>query len=719
MLRARRHRATITRQHRKGFASSSGTGHDSDIRGLRAAIEELELCDRVRCDEVYARLLRQCADLRALPETRRIDAHISASAEFHGNRFLGNLLVKAYGNCGSVDDARSAFAGIRQTKNSHTWNLLLAAYAKNGHREKCVGLFEQIPEKNVMSWNFLIQAHSSKDELVNARKVLEKMPHRNMISFTILISCHTQYGDLDLARDFFDQMPEKDTVAWNSMLQAYVRHRDIVSAKEMFDAIAPKTLVTLTTMIRAYAQTGHIDHAREIFDTIHHPDAIAWNIMIQGYCDAGSIDQARILFQRMPDPDAFTCSLMLSGFAAMGLVDDAKALFDRSRQEDPVAWNSMITAYAHSGRVEEAKFLFDQRPDHHKHVASSWNAMIAAYAENGHLVEAAGLLEAMPPAIQNEISWNTLLCGFVSRDMLDQAKDVFERIPIKSVLAANTMLAAYALTGQHIKEAMSVFTTIDDPDPVSWASIVGAHARAGQGREAIRRFQLMDLAGVRPKEAALTAVLDACSSISSSGLRFGRIIHGEIEDDRGLALGNSLLNMYGKCGASIEEAEMVFARMATRNTVSWNVMLAGYAQNGHSSQVLELFAVMILEGEAPPSKITLVSVLSACSHAGLLHDGLACFASIRDDFGIGAHEDHYKCVVDLLGRSGQLEAAESFIQSLPFKADSGVWTALLSACSSQGSVHGGARAALSMVDTEPGESSLPYVMLSNIHATTN
>ena len=45
---------------------------------------------------------------------------------------------------------------------------------------------------------------------------------------------------------------------------------------------------------------------------------------------------------------------------------------------------------------------------------------------------------------------------------------------------------------------------------------------------------------------------------------------------------NSLMTMYTKCGY-VEDAQQVFDEMLECDLVSWNFMIVGYSQNGHTN----------------------------------------------------------------------------------------------------------------------------------------
>lgn len=84
-------------------------------------------------------------------------------------------------------------------------------------------------------------------------------------------------------------------------------------------------------------------------------------------------------------------------------------------------------------------------------------------------------------------------------------------------------------------------------------------------------------------------------------------------------------------------------------------------------------------------------LLSACSHGGLVDEGLAYFTSMTKEFGVPAGIEHRVCIVDLHGRSGRLSQAEAFIQKMPLPPNDFVWRSLLAASRIHGNVQLGTK----------------------------
>src|ERR1044072_2047239 len=93
-------------------------------------------------------------------------------------------------------------------------------------------------------------------------------------------------------------------------------------------------------------------------------------------------------------------------------------------------------------------------------------------------------------------------------------------------------------------------------------------------------------------------------------------------------------------------------------------MLGAYAMHGHYVEDVKLFDLMKL-GNIKPDEIKLTSILTACSHSGLVEERLNIFRSMIKEYKIVPGEVHYNCIIDLLSRAGQLTEAYNLVKSMP------------------------------------------------------
>ncbi|CAK9252120.1 unnamed protein product, partial [Sphagnum jensenii] len=253
------------------------------------------------------------------------------------------------------------------------------------------------------------------------------------------------------------------------------------------------------------------------------------------------------------------------------------------------------------------------------------------------------------------------------------------------VFVGSSLVDMYAKCGS-MEDAERVFNKMLSQDVVIWTTMILGYVKCGQGSKALELFQQMQ------QEAPMTlvGVLNACASVVA--LEEGRRAHDWVIKsgwDSNVFVGNSLIDMYTTCG-SLEDALKVFNKMPSRDVVTWNAIIGGYAIHGHGKEALQQFEQMHEEG-VQPDDITFFCLLSACSHSGLVDEGLRCYSSMSTVYMISANLEHYTCMVDLLGRAGHLHEAENMLKAMPCKPNAGVWRALLGACRIHGNVEMGER----------------------------
>ncbi|XP_045798014.1 pentatricopeptide repeat-containing protein At4g02750-like [Trifolium pratense] len=168
--------------------------------------------------------------------------------------------------------------------------------------------------------------------------------------------------------------------------------------------------------------------------------------------------------------------------------------------------------------------------------------------------------------------------------------------------------------------------------------------------------------------------------------------------------------MYAKCG-SIDAATEVFCTVPERNLITWNSMIAGYAANGRANQAINVFVQMRKMG-FKPDNITFVSLLTACSHGGLISEGREYFDNMEMNYGIKPQRGHYACMVDLLGRTGLVEEAYELITNMPMQPCEAAWGALLNACRMNGNVELARLSAQNLLSLYPEDSGI-YVLMAN------
>ncbi|KAM2467791.1 hypothetical protein FF1_009538 [Malus domestica] len=284
---------------------------------------------------------------------------------------------------------------------------------------------------------------------------------------------------------------------------------------------------------------------------------------------------------------------------------------------------------------------------------------------------------------------------------------------IANIYIGSSLVSLYSRCGE-LQSAYKLFDEMPVRNVVSWTAIISGFAQAWQVDVCLQLFSEMRNF-LEPNDFTYASILSACTG--SGALGHGRSAHCQTIRtgfDSYIHIANALISMYCKCG-DVKDALSIFENLDGRDNVSWNSMIAAYAQHGLALQAIDLFEEMKRQ-RVKPDAITLLGVLSSCRHAGLVKEGRLYFNSMIKEHGIHPELDHYSCVVDLLGRAGLLEEAREFIEKMPFRANAVIWGSLLSSCRVYGSVWIGIEAAESRLLLEP-ECASTHVQLANLYAS--
>lgn len=565
----------------------------------------------------------------------------------------------------------------------------------------CRGIvgFVSLPEESVDSAVVvsLLKRYGKANVLSACRRV-----HAHIIKFGIdrttfigncIVEMYGNRGSLEDARAVFEQLPNPDIFSWNMV-------------------------------IHAYCKNGQLDDAHIIFDSMLHRNVVSWNAMISTLAQNARGKEALVLFRKMqlesvkPNRITFVSTLdACADLAALAEGLEIHSIIDMAGIElDVITGTALINMYGKCGTVCEARNVFSRMP--HRD-AITWTAMIGAFVENGKGKEALDLFyqmqcEGFKP---DRVSFVCAVEACASMVALKEGQEVHAAIVEFGyqghVVVENALINMYGKCGS-LRNARGEFSRMPHPDVVSWTAIIAAYTKNGNSTEALNHFRQMQLEGIRPNKITILHVLDSCASLAA--VDQGKEIHAMIMDlcyKGDVEIGNAIINMYGKFG-SLHDAWRVFCEMPQRDVVSWTAMIAVFAYNGHAEEALDLFNRMELNG-IKPNKITFVSALTACSHSGRIDDGRSFFVSMNRDHGLTHTEDHYVCMIDLLGRAGHLDEAEALITHCPFGKAGVAWLCLLSACKMHGDVQRGVRAAEQCFELNPTDIT-PYVTLSNMYA---
>ncbi|KAL5701605.1 hypothetical protein ACHQM5_026924 [Ranunculus cassubicifolius] len=279
---------------------------------------------------------------------------------------------------------------------------------------------------------------------------------------------------------------------------------------------------------------------------------------------------------------------------------------------------------------------------------------------------------------------------------------------------ASTLVYLYSSCGE-LDLAKEVFEGMKVRSKVNWNVMISGCVRSGVlVRKGIEYFQEMRvLCGDSFDEFSLVSVSSGCANLGAVVL--GKWVHGLVCKSgfcEVVPLGNALVDMYGKCG-NLDDACKLFDEMSVRDIVSWSTMIDVLAMHGWGKPAVSVFSEMERAGVAPDDA-SFTSLLCACSHSGLLEEGRLWFARMRSEYGLKPKIQHYGCMVDLLGKAGQLKEAYKLIKEMPIRPDAATWRSLVGACLFHGDYNLGKVAASELKSFDVDDSG-NTVLISNVY----
>nr|XP_004293115.2 PREDICTED: pentatricopeptide repeat-containing protein At2g13600-like [Fragaria vesca subsp. vesca]XP_011459406.1 PREDICTED: pentatricopeptide repeat-containing protein At2g13600-like [Fragaria vesca subsp. vesca]XP_011459407.1 PREDICTED: pentatricopeptide repeat-containing protein At2g13600-like [Fragaria vesca subsp. vesca] len=694
----------------------------------------LILCHDPSMEQSYMQLsqnfyeaMKACASLRSIPIARKLHGQL-ISVGLDSAIFLQNHLLHMYSRCSLIDDARRIFFSI-QRPNVFSWNTMISALVDWGHMGEAETLFNKMPERDTVSWTTMMSGYFHNGQPEDAIKVFASMVWNrdsfydpfsfscvmkacgslghiklalqlhslleklyfggNMVIHNSVIDMYIKCGALRLAEKLFMRIPNPSLFCWNSMIYGCSKLYGVRRALHMFIEMPERDCVSWNTIISIFSQHGFgVESLSMLVEMWNHgfrPNAMIYATVLSACASIhdlewGSHLHARIL-RMEPSMDVFMGSGLVDMYVKCGQLHLARQVFDNMTEHNAVSWTSMISGVMHFGLKDEALVLFNRMRkapvvlDEFTlatvlGVCSGQEHACVGEQLHGYTIKG-GMISSIPVG-------NALVTMYAKCGNTDKANQAFELMPAKDIISWTSMITAFSQTGD-VEKSREYFDKMPERNVISWNSMLGTYFQNDLWEEGLKLYTLMRRVGVNLDWITLVTSISACADLAI--LKLGLQIIAQAEKlgfGSNVSVMNSIIIMYSRCGRIIE-AKGVFDSICDKNLVSWNSLMAGYAQNGQGRKVIEVFERM-LKMDCPPDHISYVSVLSGCGHSGLVTDGKHYFSSMTEDFGINPTCEHFACMVDLFGRAGLLTEARNLIDAMPFKPNAAIWGALLGAC---------------------------------------
>ncbi|XP_024989028.1 pentatricopeptide repeat-containing protein At2g39620 [Cynara cardunculus var. scolymus] len=716
----------------------------------------------------YTFVLKACTHLLDIEDGILLHEEI-VNRGLESDVFIGTGLVDMYCKCGDLVHARQVFDKI-PNKDVVVWNAMIAGLSHSSDFAQAVEVFRSMQlqgevEPNSVSLLNLFPAICKLSSVRLCKCIHGFVIRRNFPKAIVngLIDVYCKCKSTDLAYRVFELMQEPDDVSWGTLMAGFALNgchyevlelydqmknshlkvnvvsvvsalsaagetRDLKKGKMIHECVKKNKfdsdIRVSTPLITMYAKCGELEKARDLFHRLSGKDMVAWSAVIAAFAQSGYPEEALSLFRDMQyasfKPSMITIVGVLPACAELFSKKLGKSLHcyavKHNMDSDISIETSLVAMYAKSDDFTSAELVFYRM--FYKEVVA-WNALINRYAQIGEADLAFKMFSRLQSSdVQPDPG---TLVGVVSAaahlgdlNLGGSIHGLVTKYGFESDCNVNNALIDMYAKSQSLASAELLFCLTKRRDQVLWNVMIGAYMRHGYGQESIFTFRQMKTEDFRPSLVTLVSVLPAAAYLAA--IKEGSALHADIIQTGYLshtAVCNSLIDMYSKCGR-VDYAETVFNEINVKDTVSWNVMLAGYALNGRGDHAFGFFSIM-QENLVEIDPVSFVSVLSACRHAGLVEEGKNVFSSMKVKHHMEPKLEHYACMVDLLGRAGLFDETLALIESMPMEADAGVWGGLLGACQMHCNVKVAELALDNLVKLEPGNQA-HYVVLSSIYA---
>ncbi|KAK4776498.1 hypothetical protein SAY86_005186 [Trapa natans] len=625
----------------------------------------------------FESLFRHCSATRSLTKTLRAHASVITSGAFNesDSAHLRSHLTAAYTLCGQTDVARKLFDDLPH-RNSFLYNALIRAYHLQGLYRKAIDLFVDL----------LTSEHCRPDKF----------------TYTLAFKACSELSFLGTGSIFHGKLYvvglDSNSYIQNSLLAMYMNCREPWAAEKVFNEIL-------------------------------EPTVVSWNTMTSGYFKNASADLSVRTFKHMMaagfEPDSASAVSVLPACGYLKELEVGRFVHslveEKGLGKNIAVRNAILDMYAKCGKMNEAWLFFKRLVERD---VVTWTTVINGYILNGDSGSAldVGRLMLLDEVKPNSVTIASLLSACSSLSVLRHGR-CLHGWSVRQNLACDVMIET-ALIDMYAKcklvdHSLQVFQKALKSRSAPWNSIISGLVHNDLAEEAISTFKEMLMQEVERGSATLNSLLPAyaiiadlqqAANVHSYVARTGYVSHVEVT--------TCLVDVYSKSG-SIESAHKLFNEIPTwdKDIIVWSVIISAHGKHGHGEIAVSLFNEMVETG-VEPNEVTFTSVLHACGHSGLVSEGLSLF---RLMFQQGRRrilqQDHYTCIVDLLGRAGRLREAYDLVNEMPYEPNHAVWGALLGACVIHENVDLGEIAAKKLFELEP-QNTGNYVLLGKIYSAS-
>ncbi|KAL3818048.1 hypothetical protein ACJIZ3_003953 [Penstemon smallii] len=506
------------------------------------------------------------------------------------NVYAGSSLINMYAKCQKMEAAKVVFDGLEE-KNDVLWNALIGGYAQNGRASEVLELYVNMRisgfQPDEYTYTSMLSACASLENIDTGRQlhsyIIKNEFGVNLYVGNALVDMYAKCGALPKARKVFEQIKNRDHVSYNAIIVGYVQEQEEKEAFSMFrrmisEGIAPDE-VSLASVLSGAANLQDLSEGRQVHCYLVknglEKGLYAGSSLIDMYCKCGLVVAATEVFSCIPERSVVCVNALISGIARTNLTEAVKVfkyMLIEELQPSEVTFATLLEVCSdHSklylGRQIHSFILKLGLSYHDEFLVVSLLGMYMSAQRNPDAITF--FSELSHP--KSTIIWTVLISGNTQNDYNDEALHWYQEMRLHnimpdqatfaSVLRACSTLASlqegkkihslifrigydrdeltgsvlvdmYAKCGD-VKSSSQVFEEmISKKDVISWNSMIVGYAKNGFAENALKIFDEMKRASIKPDEVTFLGVLTACSHVGM--VSKGREIYYNMISDYGI-----------------------------------------------------------------------------------------------------------------------------------------------------------------------------------------
>jgi len=274
----------------------------------------------------------------------------------------------------------------------------------------------------------------------------------------------------------------------------------------------------LYRVLQFHGENANLCYAHQLFDTMPNcPNGFLWTSLIRAFLShRAHVLHCISIYTRMHQngilPSVLTFSSVLSACGRVPALFEGKQVHARVVQSGFIGNKIVQTALL--DMYAKSGCISDARDVFDRmddRDVVAWTAMICGYAKVGMMVDARWLFDNMGE--RNCFTWTTMVAGYANCEDMKAAKELYDVMSDKNEITWFSMIAGYGKLG-NVEEARGVFDGIPALQSASaCAAMLACYAQNGYAKEAIYMYEKMREEGIKITEVAMVGAMSACAQL--------------------------------------------------------------------------------------------------------------------------------------------------------------------------------------------------------------